>query len=95
MRQQYICQYPPVAVSLFIYLLLLSPYGNASYYLLQATIFLGLLELYSSIMNVSVRNPASTPADDDKDWRADMLSVMTNLWAIWHEKSGPPHLLMI
>lgn len=34
--------------------------------MLQANPFVALLELCRGIMNVSVRNPAGTPADDDK-----------------------------
>lgn len=51
---------------IYLFIVIIPPCGNASYYLVRATIFLALLELCSGIMNVSMRNPTGTPADGDK-----------------------------
>lgn len=52
-------------VILFIYCCY-SPCGNAACYLLQATIFLGSLELRADIINVGPESPRRT-SDDDAD----------------------------
>ena len=51
---------------IYLFIAIIPPCGNASYYLLRATISLALPELCRGIMNVSVRSPTGSPADDDK-----------------------------